>query len=340
MEILEVIEKLTACPGTPGTESEAAETAEKYLKQYGKTHADKLGNLICEIDGEESGILLDAHIDRVGLIVTSITAEGFLHIAACGGIDERTLSAQQVTVHGEKKIKGVIISVPPHLQKADEDRKTPKFDDLLVDIGMDYEKALKAVQPGDRITVDSGFLHLAGDRIASPALDDRCGMAAILYALDILKDKGCKRKITAVFSTREEVGGSGAKVASYNADAEEFVAVDVSFAKTPDSKPENCGLLGCGPMIGYAASLDKEVSDKLKRLATEKDIPHQLEIMGGRTGTNADSMSISGHGYRSGLVSIPLRYMHTGVEVISVEDVKNTGRLLAEYILDGGVFNA
>ena len=340
MEILDVLKKLTDCSGTPGAEQDAVEAAEKYLKQYGKTHTDKLGSLICEIDGEGSGILLDAHIDRVGLIVTSITAEGFLHVAACGGIDKRTLSAQQVTVHGEKDIKGVIISVPPHLQQSGEDRKTPDFDEILVDIGMNYENAAKAVQPGDRITVDSDFLHLAGDKIASPALDDRCGMAAILYALDILKEKGCNRKITVAFSTREEVGGSGAKVASYNADAEEFIAVDVSFAKTPDSRAEDCGVLGKGPMIGYAASLDKEVSDKLKLLAAEKNIPYQLEIMGGRTGTNADSMSISGHGYRSGLVSIPLRYMHTGVEVISVGDVKNTGRLLAEYILDGGVFNA
>lgn len=340
MNINQVLEKLTACNGTPGNEAAAVEQAEKYLSKYGKTHTDRLGNLICEIEGRGKGILLDAHIDRVGLIVTSITSEGFLHVGFCGGIDERTLLAQQVTVHSEKEIKGVIISTPPHLQGADEDRKTPKIEDILVDIGMNYDEASRAVQLGDRITVDSSFLYLAGDRVASAAFDDRCGMASILYALDILKKKGCDRKITVAFSTREEVGGSGAKVASYNADAQEFIAVDVSFAKTPDSKPEECGELGKGPMIGYAASLDKEVSDKLKAIAIEKRIPYQLEIMGGRTGTNADSMSVSGSGYRSGLVSVPLRYMHTGVEVISVNDIKNTGWLLAEYIFDGGVLDA
>lgn len=340
MDTLEILKSLTACTGTPGAEKAAVEVAKKYLEEYGKTYTDKLGNLICEIDGKGKGILLDAHIDRVGLIVTSITPEGFLHVGFCGGIDERTLLAQQVTVHSDKEIKGVIISTPPHLQGADEDRKTPKIDDILVDIGMSYDEASAYVKLGDRITVDSKFLELAGDRVASAAFDDRCGMASILYALEILKSRGCNRKITVAFSTREEVGGSGARVASYNADCEEFIAVDVSFAKTPDSKAEECGVLGNGPMIGYAASLDKEVSDKLKALAIEKRIPYQLEIMGGRTGTNADSMSISGSGYRSGLVSIPLRYMHTGVEVISKTDIENVGWLIAEYIFDGGVLNA
>ena len=340
MEILDILQNLTACTGTPGAEKAAVEVAEKYLCEYGKTYTDKLGNLICEINGTGKGILLDAHIDRVGLIVTAITPEGFLHVGFCGGIDERTLCAQQVTVHSKKEIKGVIISTPPHLKADGDERQTPKIDEILVDIGMNYEQASKSVQLGDRITVDSQFLYLAGDRVAAAGFDDRCGMAAIIYALDILKTRGCDRKITVVFSTREEVGGSGAKVASYNADAEEFVAVDVSFAKTPDSSAEKCGILGNGPMIGYAASLDKEVSDKLKALAIEKRIPYQLEIMGGRTGTNADSMSTSGSGYRSGLVSVPLRYMHTSVEVISVNDIKNTGWLLAEYICDGGVLNA
>lgn len=340
MDILEVIEELTACSGTPGAENDAVKTAEKFLSAYGKTHTDSLGNLICETAGERSGILLDAHIDRVGLIVTSITPEGFLHVAKCGGIDGRTLLAQQVTVHGREKIKGVTVSVPPHLQRRGAERTVPEIDDILVDTGMDYESASKAVSPGDRITVDAELLHLAGGKIACAALDDRCGMAAVLYALDSLKGRGYDRKITVAFSTREEVGGSGARVASYNADAEECIAVDVSFAKTPDSRPEDCGVLGGGPMIGYAPSLDREISEKLKSLAGEKRIPYQLEIMSGRTGTNTDGIGISGRGYRCGLISVPLRYMHTGVEFISLNDVENTGRLLAEYIINGGVLDA
>lgn len=339
MDILKVLEDLTSCAGVPGDERAACGTALKYLNKYGRTYTDRLGNIICEIDGKGSGILLDAHIDRVGLVVTSITPEGFLHVGLCGGIDERTLSAQQVTVYSKKEIKGVIISTPPHLQGGEE-KKIPEIGEVLVDIGMNFEQASDVVQPGDRITVDSKFLRLSGDRVSCGAFDDRCGMASILYALEILKNKCCDRKITVAFSTREEVGGSGAKVVSYSADAEECLAVDVSFAKTPDSAAEECGVLGGGPMIGVAASLDEEVSDKLKLLAAEKRIPYQLEIMGGRTGTNADSMSVSGKGYRSGLVSIPLRYMHTGVEVISVSDIENTGLLLAEYIFDGGVIDA
>lgn len=142
------------------------------------------------------------------------------------------------------------------------------------------------------------------------------------------------------FTTREETGGSGARVASFNSDASELIAVDVSFAKTPDSKAEECGVLGKGPMIGIAPSLDGEASEKLRQLAVEKNIPYQLEIMSGMTGTDADSMTCAADGLVSSLISIPLRYMHTGVEVISLSDIENTGSLIAEYILSGGAVNA
>ncbi len=340
MDIQEVLKDLTGAGGVSGAEYSAAEAAEKYLSRYGKVHTDALGSLICEIDGKGPHILLDAHIDRVGMIVTSVTEEGFLRVAACGGIDNRTLCAQQVTVHGVRDIKGVIISTPVHLQNGSDDKKAMKTDEAIIDIGMDYEKACEAVTPGDRVTVCSGFIPLAGDRISCHAFDDRAGMAAIIYALDILKNKECNQKITVSFSSLEETTEGGAAAASFSAEADEFIAVDVSFAATPDSKTYECGVLGKGPMIGVAPSLTREVSEKLKMLAAEKKIPYQLEIMGGKTGTNADVMSISGKGMKSGLISIPLRYMHTGVEVIALSDVENTAMLIADYILDGGVADA
>ena len=340
MDIVSVLNDLTAATGVSGLEKGAAEVAQKYLSEFGKTHIDTLGSVICEIEGEGSHILLDAHIDQVGMIVTSITEDGFLRVAACGGIDNRTLCAQEVTVHGSKDITGVVISVPPHLQKSEDERKTMKTDEAIIDIGMNYKQATAVVSLGDRITVNSPFLLLAGNRLASPAFDDRCGMAAILFALEYLKNKNSNRRITVVFSTREETTESGAKVASYVADADEFIAVDVSFAKTPDSKAQECGELDKGPMIGVSSSLTEDVSNKLKEIAAQNEIPYQLEIIGGSTGTNADVISVSGKGLRSGLVSVPLRYMHTGVEVISKADIENTGVLIAEYVIDGGDLNA
>ena len=340
MDLSEVLQQLTEGAGVSGAEAGTAKVIEKYLSEYGKTYTDRLGNLICELDGEGEPFLLSAHMDRVGMIVTYITDEGFLRVDNCGRIDNRTLCAQQVTVHAKEELKGVVISTPPHLQGADTKRKALNTNEALIDIGLSAERARELVALGDRVTVDSAFLSLAGDRFACHAFDDRAGVASILYALEILRERENSRKITVAFTTREETGGSGARVASFNSDASELIAVDVSFAKTPDSKAEECGVLGKGPMIGIAPSLDCEASEKLRQLAVEKNIPYQLEIMSGMTGTDADSMTCAADGLVSLLISIPLRYMHTGVEVISLSDIENTGSLIAEYILSGGAVNA
>ncbi|MBE6828100.1 MAG: M42 family metallopeptidase [Ruminococcaceae bacterium] len=336
MDILNILKRLSECDGVSGAEGEISDVCAELLKPFGKTYKDKLGNVICETDGEGDAVLLSAHMDRVGLIVTDITNEGFLNVASCGGIDERTLCAQQVTVHASQNLKGVIISTPPHLQDGQNERKALKPDEALVDIGLSKEKAEQLVTRGDRITVDSQFIQLLSDRVAGSAFDDRAGITAILYAAELLKKRKCAKKIIIAFATREEVGGSGAKVASFNSGAKTLIAVDVSFAVTPDSKREECGELGKGPMIGVSASLDYEASKELKAVAIEKRIPYQLEVMGGLTGTDADGMTVAAGGMRSSLVSIPLRYMHTGVEVVSLSDIENTGRLIAEYIISGG----
>lgn len=340
MDISEVLKNLTALDGASGNEAPAVQATIKYLEKYGKVHIDTLGSLVLETEGEGVPILLDAHIDQVGMIVTDITDDGFLRVAACGGIDNRTLCAQQVKVLGVKPVVGVVTSIPPHLQQSGEDRKALKTDEAIIDIGMDKRSAEAVVSLGDRIVFDTEFLNLGGDRVASRSLDDRAGMAALIYALEILKNKGCTRKIITVFSTREETTESGAAAAAYAAGAQEFIAVDVSFAHTPDSKKEECGILGAGPMIGVAPSLSQSISDKLKSLAIESQIPYQLEIMNGKTGTNADVMSVARAGMKAGLISIPLRYMHTGIEVVSTNDVEYTGALIAQYISDGGETDA
>lgn len=335
MDVRQILKDLTVGAGVSGCEYEIASTAEKYLEKYGKVHTDALGNIILEVDGEGEGILLDAHTDMVGMTVTSITPEGFLRVAACGHIDARQLGAAQVTVHGKKPLVGIVISTPPHLQGGDGERNGMKMSEVLIDTGLSEQEARELICLGDRITVNSEFTQLLGDRVSCGALDDRAGMASLIYALEILKEKGCKKKITVSFSTREEVGGSGAKVAAFNACAKELIAVDVSFADTPDSNSEECGELSHGPMIGISSSLDYEMSQRFINTAENCCIPYQLEIMGGRTGTDADCMTVAKGGFVSGLISIPLRYMHTGVEVVSLADVENTGRLIAEYILGG-----
>lgn len=165
------------------------------MSEFGKTREDVLHSAICEIEGDRAGhILLDAHIDRIGLIVTSVTDEGFLHVAACGGVDRRTLNGQEVTVYGREPVFGVIASTPPHLASGDNERKATEIDDILIDIGAkNKQSAEKLVSPGDRAVVNSSFLSLCGDSVSCGALDDRSGIAVLLRALELIKGKPHKK---------------------------------------------------------------------------------------------------------------------------------------------------
>lgn len=337
MEIKSVLKDLTSAVAVSGRENDAFEALKKYLTAYGTVSFDRLNSVICEINGSKDGhILLDAHLDRIGLIITNITDDGFLRVAACGGVDRRTLNGQEVTVHGKKTLFGVIASTPPHLQGGENERKAAEIENVIIDIGISKSEAEKYITPGDRVTINSEFSELLGDFVSCGALDDRAGVCVILRVLELIKDKPHK-KITAVFSSREETSEAGAKAAAFNAAADEFIAVDVSFAKTPDSEASKCGIIENGPMIGIAPSLSYEMSEELKSTAENNNIPYQTEIMGGLTGTNADSMTVSRGGIKAGLVSIPQRYMHTGIEVVSIKDIENCARLIAAYISGGAL---
>lgn len=332
MELNAILRELTAAPGASGDEQQIRETAKRLLAPYGEVHFDKLGNVVCEVKGSgKYHVLLDAHMDQIGLAVLEITPEGFLRAAPCGGADKRVLAGEEVVVYGKEPLFGVITSAPPHLLSDADKGKVPES--LLVDIGLSEEKAKALVTPGDRILLRYHFRELLGSAVSAPALDDRAGLAVLLYALEFLKNANSTTDLTVVFSTREETTEGGAKAAAFAAGAEECIAVDVSFAYTPDAKREDCGVLGKGPMIGFAPALTREISEQLEEVAMENQIPSQREIMSGSTGTNVDVMTPQAGGMRSGLLSIPLRYMHTGIEVVDTTDVENTGLLLAKYIL-------
>ena len=332
-----MIFSLAAADGTPGEEKEIMNVIKDCLSEDVRTEKDNLGNLIATVEGAGKTFLLDAHADRIGLIVTSIEEGGFLRVAKCGGMDARVLAAQDVTVWGREPIYGVITSTPPHLTKGEDAKKAVDFDSMLVDIGMSKEKAEQLISPGDRITVRCPSAELLNDRISAAALDNRAGCAVIIRAAEMIAQADSHPTVKLLFSVQEETGGDGAVTGSYQIDADECICVDVSFADAPDMPSNKCGKLGKGPMIGIAPVLDYEISTKLQQAAKEKNIPYQLELMGDSTGTNADHISISRGGIKTGLVSVPQRNMHTGVEIIDVKDVENSAKLIAEYVLGGGL---
>ena len=337
METIKVLEQLCSAAGVSGGEFPASAAALGLLGKYAdNTEIDPFGNVIGYIGNDESKplLLLDAHIDRIGLIVTYIGDDGFLKVGKCGGIDRRTLLAQTVTIYGKEPLKGVISTLPPHVAK--DSGKAAKLDDIVIDTGLSGERAKELISQGDFVTVDGVFSKLGENRVCSPATDDRAGVAALLYASELLKDeKELPFRIAVQFAAQEEVGGRGAVISTFNIHPDYAIAVDVSFAQSKGVEASKAGKLGKGPMIGVAASLDREIFRSLVELAKEKEIPYQLEAMGGSSGTDADDIAVSRGGVRTGLVSIPQRYMHTPCEVLEIADIENTGRLVAEFVKKG-----
>ena len=277
--------------------------------------------------------MLDAHIDRIGLIVTEILPGGFLRVDRCGGVDVKTLSAQRVKIHAKKPLYGVITAMPPHLQTAEQMKKAFSIDELFVDTGLSKEQVETLVFPGDRVTVEYESAKMENGRFTASAIDDRAGVASIISAVEKIYKAPTNCGVTVLFSAQEETGERGAAAAAGKIDYDEVIAVDVSFAHTPDAKAHKCGVMGKGAMIGVAPTLTKQISDEFVSLAKSASDEYQLEVMSGETGTNADRLGISALGARSGLLSIPIRYMHTPCETVQLSDIESVARLLADYLL-------
>lgn len=336
MELEKMIMSLADTSGVSGDEEKAAELALSYLKKYTGDCRIKSGNVVGHLGkkGAKPHVLLDAHIDQIGLVVTYITDDGFLKVSNCGGIDRRLLLAQQVTVLGKEPVTGIICAIPPHLST--DESSVPELDEICIDVGMTKAQAEQVIALGDKIVFAVSCKKMLGDRITGAALDDRCGAAAILRALEILKDETLNCEVTVLFSTQEEVGERGAKIGAFDIDPDIALAVDVSFALIPDDSELKCGKMGEGCMIGYAPTLDRELSKTLTETAKKNGLPYQTEVMSGETGTNADRFSVNKGGAKAATLSIPLKYMHTPVEVISVSDVENTAQLIAAYLREVG----
>lgn len=339
-EIFGLLEKLCPPAGVSGDEEDAAQAACAVLSQYGDAAFDKYtGNVIFRRSGwDESkpNVLLDAHIDEIGLIVTDVTAEGFLKVAACGGVDARVLAAQQVEILGtasgrKQRLTGFVATIAPHLQR--DYSKALKVEQVLIDTGFtSKEKVLKLIALGDRVYIPNTPAVLLDGRVTSKALDDRAGCAALIAAVSMLQGQQLGCNVTITLTSQEEVGERGAKMAAYIAAADAAIEVDVSFADTPDESPEDCAKLGSGVMIGASPSLSRRMTRQMKAIAGELGIPYTIEVMGETTGTNADVIGVSEGGIPAVTLSIPIRYMHTPAEVAALEDIKNTALLISEYL--------
>ena len=318
-----------------GNIADASNLAFDMLSKY--CTCEKTDNLtvIGFLKGESDyTLMLDAHIDQIGMVVTDVDDNGFLTVKNAGGIDIRSLPSRRVTVHGKEKITAVFCSTPPHLASGE------KTYDNITDIKLDTalgKKAKDIVSIGDYVTFSNTPKELINDRVCGRSFDDRAAVACLIAVAEFLSSKKLPINVAFVLSDGEELGLRGIRTASFKVNPDEAVAVDVSFGDGIGISSEECSPLGSGAMIGVSPTLDSKISKKLVSLCENKNIPYTSEVMGSKTGTNADMISVNREGVITGLVSIPLRNMHTDVEIADLKDLKAVCDLLCEYVLSGGV---
>lgn len=329
------LSKLCQATGVSGNEYGLFDILEDSFKAYtDEIITGKLGDFIAVKKGTGNGkfkIMISAHADEVGLMVTDIDERGFVHFTTVGGIDAKTLPAQEVTIHGKGEVYGVIGAKPPHVLTEEEIKKAAKVEDMLIDTGMSREENIKLISIGDYITVNRKCRKLLGDYISGKALDDRAGIASMLECAKELQKLNHFGDVYFTASTMEELGYMSVRTSTLMIEPDVGIAVDVTFGdKYCNSDIDlECGK---GVEITVGPNIHPELGEKLMKIADEYNISYCVSVSPDSTGTDAWDMQIAGAGVPCLLISIPLRYMHTSTEVINYRDVISTGRLMALFI--------
>lgn len=337
METKELLRVLSNASGVSGYEHTLKDTIISAFKDYSdEIVTDKLGNIIVLKKGNNNPnnikIMLAAHMDEIGLMVKDIEENGFIRFTTIGGIDPRTVLGQEVIVHGKKDLFGVIGSKPPHLQDPPDQDKAIKMNDMTIDIGYSKEKVDELVSIGDVITIKREMRNLQGNKVSGKALDNKAGTVTMYECLRELNKLNHEADVYFVNTVQEEVSMAGAIVSTYKINPDIGIAVDVGFGSTPELAKFDSIELGKGPGITLGGNIHPGLRKKITKIATEYNIPCQMELCAGGTGTDARAIQITKEGIPSLVLSIPLRYMHTSVEVIDMIDVKYTAQLLAFFI--------
>jgi putative aminopeptidase FrvX len=338
-EAIEFLKRLLDAPGPSGFETLAGRSwrteAEKFAD---RVSTDVAGNCLAEINPKGSPtILLDGHIDEIGVIVQYIDDDGFVFISPIGGWDPQVLVGQRIRfIAATGDVIGLIGRKPIHLLKQDDKNQAAKFTDLWVDVGGRNRAEVEArLSVGDPGVIDSKAHDFPGNRIVSRSIDDRIGAFAVLEALRRYAERPGSARVVAAATTQEEIAwtGGGALVAANAVRPRMAIVVDVTHASDmPNMEKKEMGdvRLGGGPVLGRGALISPVVFELLRAAARQKDIPFTVHAVGRDTATNADAIHIAQEGVATALVSIPNRYMHSPNEMVSLDDVEHTAELIAE----------
>ncbi|MDO9541917.1 MAG: M42 family metallopeptidase [Kiritimatiellia bacterium] len=327
-------------PSPSGFEVPAQKVIRQRMKSFArKVTTDVHGNVIGVLNEKAAmKIMLAGHVDEIGLMITHVDNNGYLYFAGIGGCDPTVLVSQRVCILASKgAVRGVVGRKPIHLMDRTERGKEIKLDDLWIDIGAkDSKDALKVVGVGDPVVIDPDFIELRNGLVSSRAFDNRVGAWAVTEVLRALSGKKIKVAVYAVSTVQEELGLRGAITSSYTVKPDAGIAVDVGFSSDfPAGEPKKTGeiALGKGPILHAGANINPVLGKMLCDTARKKRIKYQLQAEPRATGTDANAMQLARGGCAAALISIPNRYMHTSVEVVSLSDLEATVSLIAETIL-------
>ncbi len=336
----DLLKRLSDAHGISGYEDEIRDIIKGELEDYvDEIRVDKLGNLICVKNGSEFKEMIAAHMDEIGFMVKQIDDKGFIRFTPIGGWFSQIVLGQRVILHGRKgKVIGVVGCKPPHLMKEDERKKAVEIKDMFIDVGAgSRDEVLEmGIEVGTPITVDRELKEMGRGRVTGKALDNRVGVAVMIEAL---KETKSDATIYAVGTVQEEVGLKGARVSAFAIEPDVAIAVDVCVASDfPGAESAHMDIkLGSGPAItvvdasGRGLIASRRVLEWLRSTAERFEIPYQLEVAEGGT-TDATAIHLTKSGIPTGVISVPARYIHSPVEMIDLEDLKNTVLLVARSL--------
>lgn len=338
MDLLAHLKDLCAAPGISGYEERVRQRLHAaWAPLVTEIHTDRLGSLWATKTGSgkapRSKIMLAAHMDAIGLMVTQVEGE-FLRVIQVGGIDARVMPGQPVTVHGRRDLPGVVVQPPGFLlPKANRDGVVPVAE-LLVDCGLPASPLAEAVQVGDVISLAQPPVELQGGLLAANRLDNRASVAAVTACLEELPTRPHAWDVIAVATVQEETRLLGAVTSAYALQPQLAIAIDVTWGSGAGARDfaDKTFALGGGPTLGFGPNIHPKLHAALKATADRLEMSVALEPIALHSGTDAFGMQVAREGIPTAVIGIPLRNMHTPVEIVSVKDVQRTGRLLAEFI--------
>jgi putative aminopeptidase FrvX len=339
----EFLKALAEAPSPSGYEQPVQKVFRDRIRNFAdEVKTDVLGNCYGAIKGREKPVvMLAGHCDEIGFMVKYIDDQGYIYFASIGGVDEQLLPGKRVWVHGQKQsFLGVVGRRPIHLLDPKDREKVPQIHTQFIDIGAKSRKeAEKCVRLGDPVTFSAGLESLLGDRVVSRAFDDKVGSFIVAEVLRMVAEKKKRPPCTlyGVSTVQEELGLRGATTSAYQIQPDIGIAIEVGHASDyPEVDKKRVGeyKIGGGPILARGANINPQVYDLLVKASKKEKIP--LQILGAprATGTDANVIQLSRKGVATGLVSIPLRYMHTPAEVLSLKDLDSACRLLVTFLYE------